>query len=82
MDILHVVAQGANKPTQIMYKANLSWVALLGHLKALTSAGLLREVEYAKRKEYENTPRGIELLQNYQKVVAAMRDLPSEQLAF
>jgi predicted transcriptional regulator len=82
MDILRVTLDGANKPTQIMYKANLSWVALLGHLKALTASDFMKEVDFANRKEYEVTSRGIELLQNYQKVVSAVRDLPTEKLNF
>ncbi len=82
MDILRVTSEGTNKPTQIMYKANLSWVALLGHLKSLTSSGLLTEVEYANRKVYEISPRGLELLRNYQKIVSAVKDLPLEQPAF
>jgi predicted transcriptional regulator len=82
MDILRVTSEGANKPTQIMYKANLSWVALLGHLKQLTSSGFLTEVEYANRKVYEVSPRGLELLQSYQKIVKAVRDVPAEKPAF
>ncbi len=82
MDVLRVTSEGANKPTQIMYKANLSWVALLSHLKGLTSSGFLTEVEYANRKVYEISPRGLELLRNYQKIVSAVKDIAAEQPAF
>ncbi len=82
MDILRVTTEGSNKPTQIMYKANLSWVALLAHLQSLTALGFLREVEYASRRVYEITPRGLELLQSYRSVVSAVRDMPIRQLDF
>ncbi len=35
MDILSCIKAGADKPTQIMYKANLSWTALKDHLSVL-----------------------------------------------
>jgi predicted transcriptional regulator len=82
MDIIRVVAEGANKPTQIMYKANLSWVGLLGHLRSLTSAGFLREVDFAKRREFETTSKGLELLQSYQSVVSAIHEVASEKSSF
>ena len=76
MDVLRVVADGIEKPTQVMYKANLSWIALQTNVKALLTTGFLREEELGSRKRYEVTPRGIELLQNYQKVVDTMNALP------
>ena len=82
MDILRVTNEGIDKPTQIMYKANLSWVALLGHLKDLIAGGFLREVEYGTRKKYEITQRGSELLESYQRVVTSVRDLPAAQVKF
>lgn len=82
MDILRVVSEGYSKPTQIMYKANLSWVALLAHLKNLTSLSFLREVEYANRRAYEMTPNGLELLKTYQKVVSAVREVVVEHPSF
>ena len=82
MDILRVTGEGHSKPTQIMYKANLSWVALLAHLKALTTLGLLKEVDFANRRIYEVTPRGLDLLRRYQEVVSTIRDAPVERVSF
>lgn len=82
MDILRVTTEGSNKPTQIMYKANLSWVALLEHLKSLTALGFLKEVEYSSRRVYEITPRGLELLQSYRSVVSAVREMPAKTTDF
>lgn len=69
MDMLRVIREGADKPTQVMYKANLSWVALQGHLKLLISKGLLREVEVGTRKIYEVTEKGQQVLQDYETLV-------------
>lgn len=82
MDILRVASEGHNKPTQIMYKANLSWVALLDHLNSLTTLGLLKEVDFVNRRTYELTPRGLELLQRYQQIVSTIRDAPVETVTF
>jgi len=82
MDILRVASEGYIKPTQIMYKANLSWLALLEHLNKLTKSGFLREEEHANRRVYELTSKGLEVLQSYQKVVSAVRDVSPEQVSF
>jgi len=82
MDILRVASEGFNKPTQIMYKANLSWVALLNHLKTLTALGFLDEVQNPSHRTYEVTPRGLELLESYHKVVSALRAVTSELPSF
>lgn len=81
MDVLKVTMEGACKPTQIMYKANLSWVALLGHLESLTTLGLLRAVEYASRRVYEITPKGVQLLRAYEGVVSAVDGTSVENAA-
>ena len=73
MDILRVVGEGWRKPTQIMYKANLSWSALQEHFKSLVNAGLLREEKFAKRSEYDITPPGITLLNDYRKLTASIK---------
>ncbi len=73
MDILNSVHEGAGKPTQIMYKANLSWVGLQEHLLGLSQSGLVREVQYGNRKKYELTDRAIELMLSYQKMVQEMQ---------
>jgi predicted transcriptional regulator len=69
MDILACVKAGAEKPTQIMYKANLSWTALQTHLDALEGAELLTPVEYGSRKKYELTDKALTLLLAYDKII-------------
>jgi len=73
MDILRVVCEGCKKPTQIMYKANLSWVALQEHFKSLVAGSLLHEVKAGKRIEYELTSAGLSVLQDYRKLTNSMK---------
>lgn len=69
IDILRVVMEGYGKPTQIMYKANLSWNVLQGQLRAFLEAGLLKVEEYGSRRRYQITQEGAEMVRSYQKVV-------------
>ena len=69
MDMLKVIKQGAEKPTQIMYKANLSWVALQTHLTQMIERGLLKWVTEGTRKRYELTLKGSSVMYAYQKIL-------------
>ena len=69
VDILKVVAEGYGKPTQIMYRANLSWNVLQAQLKSFVGSGMLNVEEYGSRRRYMVTPKGVEMLDSYQKVV-------------
>ena len=79
MDVLRVVSAGIDRPTQIMYKANLSWIALQSNLKALVKSNFLAEEDLGSRKRYELTQRGYEILSTFQKVLDAMGALPVVQ---
>jgi predicted transcriptional regulator len=69
MDMLAAVKVGADKPTQIMYRANLSWIALQTHLKLLLERGLLRWVADGNRKRYELTTKGANVMYSYIKIL-------------
>lgn len=69
MDMLKVIKSGAEKPTQIMYKANLSWVALQTHLTRMIERGLLKWVTEGTRKRYELTLKGSSVMYAYQKIL-------------
>lgn len=69
MDMLVAVKEGAEKPTQIMYKANLSWVALQTHLKSLLEKGLLHWAADGTRKRYELTLKGSNVMYSYAKIL-------------
>src|SRR5467141_1301736 len=65
VDILRVVAQGYGKPTQIMYRANLSWNVLQTQLKSFIGSGMLQVEEYGSRRRYLVTPKGVEMVNSY-----------------
>ncbi len=79
MDVLQVISQGIDRPTQIMYKANLSWIALQTNLKSLVTGTFLREESLGNRKRYELTPRGFDVLRTFQTVVQNLSSLPAVQ---
>ena len=69
VDILRAVESGYGKPTQIMYRANLSWNVLQAQLKSFIETGMLAVEEYGSRRRYLITPKGTEMVESYQKVV-------------
>jgi predicted transcriptional regulator len=80
MDMLAAVKVGADKPTQIMYRANLSWIALQTHLKQLLERGLLRWVADGSRKRYELTTKGANVMYSYIKILEETGEDTSEYL--
>ena len=69
VDILRAVESGYGKPTQIMYRANLSWNVLQAQLRSFIESGMLAVEEYGSRRRYLITPKGTEMVESYQKVV-------------
>lgn len=69
MDILRAVKEGVEKPTQIMYKANISWAILQTHLKSLVENGFLSELECGSRRRYELTQKGFDILRAYSNIL-------------
>jgi len=68
LDVLKVIGKGVEKPTNIMYKSNLSWITLMEILKLLESEGLIRCEKTGKRKRYKITKKGLDTLNYYRKV--------------
>lgn len=69
MDILSSVHKGEEKPTRIMYSANLSWKVAQNILGSLVDQGLLREIEVAdskrSKRRYEITEKGVNVLRYF-----------------
>ncbi|MDQ1280178.1 MAG: 45 protein [Thermoproteota archaeon] len=57
-EILDVIERGVTKPTQIMYKTNLSWNVLQDTLSTLIKSGFLKEEPKGKSKRLQVTKKG------------------------
>ena len=69
-DIITSIKSGFDKPTQVMYKANLSWTALKDHLAALEGGSMIRCVEYGTRRRYKLTKKAFAVLTSYEKILS------------
>ena len=65
LDILRAIGSGAEKPTHVMYKANLSWVVMRGFIENLKAQGLVEETLVEGRSSLRLTNRGYELLNQF-----------------
>ena len=66
-DILEVIERGVNKPTQIMYKTNLSWATLQDIFETLINGGFIAEELKKNTKRYQVTDKGRNALSYYLK---------------
>lgn len=76
MDILRVVREGAFLPTQIMYRANLAWVALQTSLGSLVKTGLLQRVSVGSKRSYQLTLRGSNILSSFDQILDTVKGVP------
>jgi predicted transcriptional regulator len=67
LDVLKVIDKGVEKPTNIMYKSNLSWSTFKKILSLLESEGLIRCETIGERKRYKITKKGTDALNYYRK---------------
>ncbi len=61
-DILRVIGSGVQRPTHIMYKANLSWIVMQEYIKSLEAQGLVVSAIENNKKVYHLTQKGFEVL--------------------
>jgi predicted transcriptional regulator len=64
-DVLYAVGSGAEKPTHIMYKSNLSYNVLAGYIEKLSNKGLIISEELNAKKRYHLSERGFEVLKQF-----------------
>jgi len=71
LDVLSVVRDGVDKPTRIMYAANLSWRPTQRILKMMVERGLLKVVETEgdgrTKRRYLITERGLNILEYFER---------------
>jgi predicted transcriptional regulator len=65
MGILRAILEGAKRPAQIMYKANLSWLVLTDQLSALDKEGFIGEKTRNSRTDYFLTEKGVGVIGDY-----------------
>lgn len=73
MDILRVVQEGAFLPTQIMYRANLAWVALQSSLGSLVGTGLLQRMNMGSKRSYQLTLKGRSVLMSFNQILETVK---------
>jgi predicted transcriptional regulator len=66
-DTLKVIERGATKPTEIIYKASLSWKILNEILPILVTKGFIREELLKNSKRYHISDKGYNALFYYRK---------------
>ena len=66
--ILDTIAQGNDKPTQIMFSANISWLILQNALLSLETNDLIIKGNLKTRSVYSLTEKGHSVLKDYRAV--------------
>lgn len=64
-DVLYAVGSGAEKPTHIMYKSNLSYNVLGEYIEKLSKKGLMVSEESNGKKRYHLSERGFGVLKQF-----------------
>ena len=64
-DIIKAIGRGAEKPTHIMYRANLSWTVMQTYIKSLEIQGLILGRDVEGKRLYQLTEKGFGLLRQY-----------------
>lgn len=72
LDVLRVIRAGYSKPTNIMYKSNLSWITLRDILDSLVERGLITMLEKDGRKLYFITSKGKSILNSLEEAYSIL----------
>jgi predicted transcriptional regulator len=68
LDVLKTISRGVMKPTNIMYRSNLSWVTLMEILEFLTETGFIEVETEGRRRVYRITEKGLNALNYYRRI--------------
>jgi predicted transcriptional regulator len=75
-DVLKAIGEGVDKPTRIMYKANLSWNTLEDALSTLCSREFVVEKRVGSSRRYVLSSKGQNALEHFNK---ALENLTTSQ---
>ena len=64
-DVLCVIGNGVEKPTHVMYKANLSWSVMQQYIESLLKKSLIVAETTEGKKRYKVSQRGRQVIQQY-----------------
>ncbi|MEM2188171.1 MAG: winged helix-turn-helix domain-containing protein [Nitrososphaerota archaeon] len=73
-DVLGVVEAGVDRPTKIMFAANISWVVLKEILSDLQKRGLIEVMSKGGRTHVKITARGKEMLNAYREFESVLEE--------
>ena len=68
-DVLKTLERGITKPTQIMYKANLSWESMQKIFRTLIDGGFILKETLGNVNQYHITEKGRNALVYYSKSI-------------
>ena len=71
-EIIEVIGAGTQKPTHIMYKANLSWTVMQDYIRKLEGREIIAPKVVDGRKIYQLTQKGFALLDKYLEIKEGM----------
>lgn len=72
LEVLRVIRAGYSKPTNIMYKSNISWITLQEILRILIDKGLITMIENDDRKLYVITAKGKNILNSLEEAYSIL----------
>lgn len=78
LDVLEKINRGISKPTNIMYKCNLSWRPLKEILRLLIEKDLIKEIEKDNHKHYTITKKGKEILTYLETLIRMLHPMREE----
>jgi predicted transcriptional regulator len=80
IDILPAIARGNNKPTNIMYRSNLSWKRVSISLDILVNQGMLNKSISEDHANHNLTERGYAALMLYADFVSQFQESSREDV--
>lgn len=79
-DILQVIAEGSQRPTNIMFKANLTWPLTIAYLEVLLRHKMITREGTENKFVYRIAPKGADLLRSYVDVEEGAAELELDQV--